>query len=101
MQTGFLGFRIISGLPRPDRELVDRFRSLPSSNLADAMGRFRFMDPGIHARTGLPVCGVVVTVSSRPGDNLMVHKALELAEPGDVLVVSTSGNLVSAVFGEI
>jgi regulator of RNase E activity RraA len=101
VQTGFLGFRIVSGLPRPARELVERFRGLPSSNLADAMGRFRFMDPGIRARTGLPVCGVAVTVTSRPGDNLMVHKALELAEPGDVLVVITGGNLVNAVFGEI
>ena len=65
------------------------------------MGRFRFMDPAIQPRTGLPVCGVAVTVNARPGDNLMVHKALELAQPGDVVVVSTNGNLGNAVFGEI
>jgi regulator of RNase E activity RraA len=101
VQTGSLGFRIVSGVPRPDPALVDRFRGLSSSNLADAMGRFRFMDPAIQARTGLPVCGVAVTVNARPGDNLMVHKALELAQPADVVVVSTNGNLVNAVFGEI
>jgi regulator of RNase E activity RraA len=101
VQTGSLGFRIVSGVARPDPALVNRFRGLSSSNLADAMGRFRFMDPAIQARTGLPVCGVAVTVNARPGDNLMVHKALELAQPGDVVVVSTNGNLGNAVFGEI
>jgi regulator of RNase E activity RraA len=101
VQTGSLGFRIVSGVPRPDQELVDRFRGLASSNLADAMGRFRFMDPAIQMRTGLPLCGVAITVNARPGDNLMVHKALELAQPGDIVVVSTNGNLVNSVFGEI
>ena len=52
-------------------------------------------------RTRLPLCGVAVTVNARPGDNLMVHKALEVAQPGDVVVVSTNGNTTSAVFGEI
>ncbi len=65
------------------------------------MGRFNFMDPGIVSRTGLSLCGVAVTVNCRPGDNLMVHKAMELASPGDVLVVSTIGNTTSAVFGEL
>lgn len=65
------------------------------------MGRFRFMDPGIRMRTGLPVCGVAVTVLARPGDNLMIHKAMEIAAAGDVIVVNTCGNTTSAVFGEL
>jgi regulator of RNase E activity RraA len=65
------------------------------------MGRFHFMDPGIRMRTALPVCGVAVTVMARPADNLMVHKAMENAAPGDVIVVNTSGNTTSAVFGEL
>lgn len=101
MQTGSIGFRIVSGITRPPPDVVNRFRGLGASTVADAMGRFRFMDPGIRSRTGLPLCGVAVTVNTRPGDNLMVHKALALALPGDILVVSTNGNLVSAVFGEI
>ena len=96
-----LGFRIITDVPRPTSETVEAFRGKASSNLADAMGRFHFMDPGIVNRTGLPLCGVAVTVNVRPGDNLMVHKALEVARPGDVVVVSTNGNTTSAVFGEI
>jgi regulator of RNase E activity RraA len=94
-----LGFRVLPAPPRLPDDLVERFRSLPSPNLADAMGRFNFMDPGILARTGLPLCGRAVTVNCRPADNLMVHKALQVAAPGDIVVVSTCGNTTSAVFG--
>jgi regulator of RNase E activity RraA len=100
-QTGRIGFRIITNSIRPDHELVRRFGEFASPNLADAMGRFHFMDPGIQSRTGLSLCGVAVTVIARPGDNLMVHKALEIAQPEDVVVVSTNGNITSAVFGEL
>jgi regulator of RNase E activity RraA len=96
-----LGFRIVQTVPRPPVDLVAAFKGKASSNLADAMGRFHFMDPGIVNRTGLPLCGVAVTVNARPGDNLMIHKALEVATPGDVVVVSTNGNTTSAVFGEL
>jgi regulator of RNase E activity RraA len=99
--TGRIGFRIVTGLPHPDLALVDQFRGQASPNLADAMGRFHFMDPGIQMKTGLPVCGAAVTVMARPADNLMVHKAMEIALPGDVIVVNTSGNTTSAVFGEL
>lgn len=99
--SGKLGFRIITGCDRPTKELVSAFRGKASSTVADAMGRFHFMDPGMKSRTGLPLCGVATTVSARPGDNLMVHKALEVAQPGDVVVVSTNGCVTSAVFGEL
>jgi 4-hydroxy-4-methyl-2-oxoglutarate aldolase len=82
-------------------ELVARFRGVASPNLADAMGRFHFMDPGIRSRTGLSLCGLAVTVLCRPADNLMVHKALQVAEPGDIVVVNTCGNTTNAVFGEL
>lgn len=98
---GRIGFRILPSPPRLDASLVDAFRGLASSNVADAMGRFNFMDPGMQSRSGLPLCGLAVTVNARPGDNLMVHKALQLAEPGDIVVVSTNGNTTSAVFGEL
>jgi regulator of RNase E activity RraA len=98
---GKLGFRIVSGFDRPSEDVVAAFRGMASSNVADAMGRFHFMDPDMKSRTGLPLCGVAITVNARPGDNLMVHKALEVAQPGDVVVVSTTGNTTSAVFGEL
>ena len=101
MPFGRVGFRILPSPPRLDPSLVSAYRGLASSNVADAMGRFNFMDPGIRPRSGLPLCGPALTVNARPGDNLMVHKALQLAEPGDIVVVNTNGNTTSAVFGEL
>ncbi len=96
-----LGFRVLPSPPRLDASFVDRFRHMASPNLADAMGRFNFMDPGIQSRTGLPLCGLAVTVNARPADNLMIHKALQVAAAGDIVVVNTCGNTTSAVFGEL
>lgn len=98
---GKLGFRVLPTPTRLDPALVARFRGLAAANLADAMGRFGFMDPGIQSRTKLPLCGLAVTVLCRPADNLMVHKALQVAEPGEIVVISTCGNVTSAVFGEL
>ena len=100
-QLGRPGFRVLAAPTRLPAELIERFRGLASSNLADAMGRFNFMDPSIQSRSGLPLCGLAVTVNARPADNLMVHKALQVATPGDIVVVSTGGNTNSAVFGEL
>jgi regulator of RNase E activity RraA len=98
---GKIGFRVRTDVPRAPAEVVNRFRGQATSNIADAMGRFHFMDFGIRPRSGLSLCGVAVTVDARPGDNLMVHKALEVAQLGDVIVVNTNGNTTSAVFGEL
>ena len=100
-QTGKIGFRIFMETPRPEPALVAQFSGLATPNLADAMGRFHFMDPGIQMRSGQGLCGPALTVITRPGDNLMVHKALEIARPGDVIVVNTCGNTTTAVFGEL
>jgi regulator of RNase E activity RraA len=99
MPTGKPGFRILPSPPRLADDIVEAFRGLASPNVADAMGRFNFMDPGIVSRSGLPLCGRAVTVNCRPADNLMVHKALDIAAPGDIVVVNTCGNTTSAVFG--
>lgn len=99
--TGPPGFRILAAPPRLSADLLAGYRGLASSNVADAMGRFGFMDPGMRSRSGLALCGLAVTVQCRPADNLMVHKALQVATMGDVVVVSTCGNTTSAVFGEL
>jgi regulator of RNase E activity RraA len=98
---GKLGFRIRPGGLRPPGDVLARFQGLASANVADAMGRFNFMDAGIRSRTGRPLSGPALTVVCRPGDNLMLHKALAMAAPGDVVVVGTGGNVTSAVFGEL
>lgn len=95
------GFRIQHEIVRPDPALVAELAKYPTSNVADAQERFGFMDPGIRRISGGKLAGPAITVLTRPGDNLMVHKALEVARPGDVVVVSTCRSDNTAVFGEI
>lgn len=60
------------------------------------------MDHSITSQTNhTPLVGPAITVKVFPGDNLMLHKALDLAEPGDVVVVDTSGSQRNAVFGDL
>ncbi len=99
--TGHPGFRIAYEVYRPDPKLIQELAKFSTCNIADAMERFRFMDPGIKRVSGGKLAGPAVTVLARPGDNLMVHKALEVAKPGDVLVVNTFGSRNTAVFGEL
>lgn len=88
--------------PLPDSQLVDRLRSLQSALVSDAMGRVRGAT-GIVPVSGLSpgqiVAGPALTVRTRPGDNLAVHAALDLARAGEVLVVAAGGGLDRAVLG--
>ena len=89
--------------PRPDPALLDRCRELPTSILSDSQERVG----GVRGVSWVPggrwprVAGPALTVRTRAGDNLVVHRALDLAEPGDVLVVDAGGYLERAILGEI
>lgn len=89
--------------PRPDPALLDRCRALPTSILSDSQERVGGLR-GLHWVPGgrwPRVAGPALTVRTRPGDNLVVHRALDLAEPGDVLVVDAGGCTERAILGEI
>lgn len=89
--------------PRPDQQLLDRARALPTSILSDSMERVSGVT-GVHWTRGGSwprISGPALTVQTRAGDNLVVHRALDLAEPGDVLVVDGGGYDGRAVLGEI
>lgn len=94
------GLRILD-CPRPDRELTEAFRGLPSSNIADNMGRLYNTNSSIKALNGLSLCGPAFTVKVPQGDNLMFHKALDLALPGDIIVVDGEGDMEHALAGEL
>lgn len=97
---GKIGFRFQTEIQRADPAVVAELAKLPTPNIADAMTRFRVMDPGIKpVNQGDFVAGPAVTVMCAPGDNLMFHKALQLAQPGDVIVGNYFGSYNSAGFG--
>jgi len=87
-------------IERPSKELTERFSKLGSATVHEASGRKGAVDPAIKPiRKGLRLCGPAFTVQCAPGDNLMLHKALEKAQPGDVLVAAVSGYPEGGYFG--
>ena len=96
-----VGFRIFTKINRPGKELVKAFAGLPVANIADEMNRFGCVDARIKPLNNTPLLGTAFTVKARNGDNLMFHKALDLAQPGDVIVVDGQGDLVNSLTGEI
>jgi RraA family protein len=97
-----IGFRIRQRGRKVAPELVARCRALPVANISDVMARMSAGGPRLRPmHAGAVMAGPAFTVRTRPGDNLMVHKALDLAEPGDVIVVDAGGDLTNAIIGEI
>ena len=96
------GFRIVPRSRKVGPEVVARFRELPVANVSDSMSRMTAGGPRLRPMHGGGVlAGPALTVKTRPGDNLMVHKAIGLAEPGDVIVVDAGGDLTNAIIGEL
>lgn len=99
-----VGNRVFTERILPPMELVDEFRKLPAANVADCMGRSCGMNPQIRLMSSPEnpiMCGVALTVKTRPGDNMMLHKAMNMSKPGDVIVVSNEGERNRAIMGEI
>jgi RraA family protein len=97
-----IGLKILKRRRAVPAELAARFIGLPVANVSDCMSRL--FAGGARLRpmhSGRPMSGPALTVRTRPGDNLMVHKALHLAAPGDVIVVDAGGDLTNALIGEL
>jgi Demethylmenaquinone methyltransferase len=95
-----VGFRIYTEINRPSKELVEEFRGLPVANIADEMNRFNCLRADIKPANDTALLGTAFTARVRAGDNLMLHKALDMAQPGDVLVVEGRGEMVNSLMGE-
>ena len=83
-------------------ELIKTLSTFDSATLFEAAGQRGMVDPAIRpAWPGAALCGPVVTVLCPPGDNLMLHHAVTLAKPGDVLVASICNFVLAGAWGEI
>lgn len=95
------GFKIHISIERPPKNVVDIYKDFVAANISDSMGRLHTMDyrikPVYHPMPKL--CGTAFTVQARPGDNLLSLKAIELAQPGDVIVIATQGDTSLSVWG--
>lgn len=98
-----VGNRIFLKRELPAPEVVEGFRVLPAANVADCMGRSCALTSQIRliSNPAGNMMGTAVTVKARPGDNLMLHAALDLAGEGDVVIVSNDGDRTHSLMGEI
>jgi RraA family protein len=97
-----IGFRILKRKRAVGADIVAQFRELPVANVSDQMSRMTAAGPRLRPmHAGGVLAGPALTVKTRPGDNLMLHKALDLAQPGDIIVCDGGGDLTNALIGEI
>lgn len=95
-------YRISKDHERASQDLVQAFAAIPTAIISDNLNRLESAGPRIrplHANGVL--AGTALTVKTRPGDNLMIHKAADIASPGDVIVVDGGGDLTNALIGEL
>jgi 4-hydroxy-4-methyl-2-oxoglutarate aldolase len=93
---------IVRNFPRVDPELVRTLGELGVATVHEAQGRTGLMKPYIRPiYPSARAAGTAVTVSSQPGDNLMIHAAMEVCQAGDILVVTTTSESTDGMFGDL
>jgi regulator of RNase E activity RraA len=97
------GFRVRMEIERPSRDTVVGLERFETPAISDMLNRLHTMVPSIKNLTdeNLTILGPACTVKSYPGDNLMVHKSLDVARPGDVIVVDASRSPLTAALGDL
>ena len=94
--------RILEIARRPEPRLVAEFAKMVTPHLSDSMERLYAGGPQLRPMyKGATLAGPAFTVKTAPGDNLLVHKALDIAQPGDVIVVDAGGFADHAIIGEL
>ena len=97
-----IGCQILKRQRAVSLELARQFLQVPVANVSDCMSRMTAGGARLRPmHDGTAMAGPAFTIKTRPGDNLLIHKALKLAQPGDVIVVDAGGDLTNALFGEI
>jgi 4-hydroxy-4-methyl-2-oxoglutarate aldolase len=97
-----MSHKVVRNIQRPDPEVVRTLGELGVATVHEAQGRTGLMKP--YMRPIYPsarAAGTAVTILSQPGDNLMIHAAMEVCKRGDILVVTTSSESTDGMFGEL
>ena len=97
-----VGCRIIKDFKRPSKDILEQFKEMPVANIDDTMNRIAAVSSAIKP-VGYKghMVGTAFTVRVAQGDNLMLHAAMDLAKPGDIIVIDAGGYTERAIFGEL
>ena len=94
--------KVVTGIPTIPPETVTRYEKLSVATVHEAQGRLGLLSPEIRPiKEGLKLVGRAVTVFATPGDNVMIHVAMEQREPGDVMVVAVNSRSDCGYFGDL
>ncbi|XUL93335.1 4-carboxy-4-hydroxy-2-oxoadipate aldolase/oxaloacetate decarboxylase [Streptomyces galilaeus] len=97
-----MGGVIVTNPPKADAKDVEALAAFGVATVSEAMGRTGLLGPSIRpVQQGVRVAGTAVTVIGWPGDNLMIHAAVEQCGEGDILVVTTTSPCTDGLFGEL
>ncbi|GIN15723.1 methyltransferase [Shouchella clausii] len=96
-----VGCRIVDKINRSGSSLINEFKGLPVANVGDAMNRLAALDPSIEPMNDSKMIGLAFTVKVPEGDNLMFHKAMDMAKEGDVILIDAGGDTSRAILGEL
>lgn len=97
-----IGFRMNGDIVRSDKGLLARLKEIGTCSISDAMNGFNTMHPSIKPiYEETRIAGNAITVRMRSADNLMLHKAIQMAEEGDIIVVDTYGADMNSIIGEM
>ncbi|POM23181.1 4-hydroxy-4-methyl-2-oxoglutarate aldolase [Actinomadura rubteroloni] len=93
---------IVTDVPRPALTDLDRLARYGVATVHEALGRTGYLGPGLRpVQQGARIAGSAVTAVCWPGDNLMIHAAVEQCRPGDILLVTTTSPAMDGLFGEL
>ena len=93
---------VITRFQRPPEKLVAAFKDFGAATVYEAAGRIGSVDPAIKPLgRNMRLLGAALTVRCHPRDNLMLHKALQIGHPGDIVVASTDGYPAAGYFGDL
>ncbi|MEV4539170.1 4-carboxy-4-hydroxy-2-oxoadipate aldolase/oxaloacetate decarboxylase [Asanoa sp. NPDC049518] len=96
------GYFVVRRVDRADPAVIAALGEAGVATVHEAAGRVGLLGPAIQARqAGVTISGSAITVSCHPGDNLMIHAAVEVCEPGDVLVVTTTSPSTDGMVGDL
>lgn len=102
MKKEKIGYRIYTKVDRLDRKRFEKLLKVTTGNVCDAMNRFGAMDYQIKpVDPDMKFVGTAITVKNRPCDNLLLYKALDIAKPGDVIVIGNYNYTTNAVLGDL
>ena len=94
--------KVVTGIPTIPTGTVARYKKLSVATVHEAQGRVGLLSPEIRPiKEGLKLVGRAVTVFATPGDNVMIHVAMEQCEPGDVMVVAVNSRSECGYFGDL